>query len=90
MSSAKAAVNSLDECNVFEKAEQLSVIVYDNIHGIRCENKGTTKYPSSAVKRKYRKSNKYRILKMLDQYPHSKPKQSNVWRSNSVPNGYKI
>ena len=93
MSSAKAAVNSLDECNVFEKAEQLSVIVYDNIHGIRCENKVTTKYPSSAVKRKYRKSNKYRILKMLDQYPHvirsSKPKQSNVWRSNSVPNGYK-
>ena len=30
MSSTKAAVNSLDECNVFEKAAQLSVIVYDN------------------------------------------------------------
>ena len=30
MSSAKAAVNSFDECNVFEKAAQLSVIVYDN------------------------------------------------------------
>ena len=30
MSSAKAAVNSFDECNVFEKASQLSVIVYDN------------------------------------------------------------
>ena len=29
-SSAKAAVNSFDECNVFEKASQLSVIVYDN------------------------------------------------------------
>ena len=29
-SSAKAAVNSFDECNVFEKAAQLSVIVYDN------------------------------------------------------------
>ena len=30
MSSEKAAVNSFDECNVFEKAAQLSVIVYDN------------------------------------------------------------
>ena len=30
MLSAKAAVNSFDECNVFEKAAQLSVIVYDN------------------------------------------------------------
>ena len=30
MSSSKAAVNSFDECNVFEKASQLSVIVYDN------------------------------------------------------------
>ena len=30
MSSAKAAVNSFDECNVIEKAAQLSVIVYDN------------------------------------------------------------
>ena len=30
MSSTKAAVNSLDECNVLEKAAQLSVIVYDN------------------------------------------------------------
>ena len=30
MSSSKAAVNSFDECNVFEKAAQLSVIVYDN------------------------------------------------------------
>ena len=30
MSSAKAAVNSFDECNVFEKAAQKSVIVYDN------------------------------------------------------------
>ena len=30
MSSAKAAVISSDECNVFEKAAQLSVIVYDN------------------------------------------------------------
>ena len=30
MSSTKAAVNSFDECNVFEKAAQLSVIVYDN------------------------------------------------------------
>ena len=29
MSSAKAAVNSFDECNVFEKAAQLSVIVCD-------------------------------------------------------------
>ena len=93
ISSAKAAVNSFDECNVFEKAAQLSFIVYDNIHGIRCENKGTTKYSSSAVRRKYRKSNKYRILKMLNQYPHviksPKPKQSNAWRSNSVPNVYK-
>ena len=86
MSSTKAAVNSFDECNVFEKAAQLSFIVYDNIHGIRCENKGTTKYSSSAVRRKYRKSNKYRILKMQNQYPHvinsPKPKQSNAWRSN--------
>ena len=167
--STRAAVNGFDECNVFEKAAQLSVIVYDNklnsndeafsvntvcnyrsrynkfvyvnhpsmhgirvcdcepsrkpkkritrilkksrkvrhllqtyirksipkssqmyfftnkasekiyAHGIRCENKGTTKYPSSAVRRKYRKSNKYRILKMLNQYPHviksPKPKQ---------------
>ena len=184
MSSAKAAVNSFDECNVFQKAAQLSVIVYDNklnnrndgafsintvcncrsrydkfvyshrprTHGIRvrdpsriprkritrilkksrkarrslrtyirsrrsipkssrmhlftnkarekiyargiiCENKGTTKYPSSSVRRKYRKSNKYRILKMLKRYPHviksPKPKQSNAWRSNSVPNVYK-
>ena len=154
-------MNSLDECNVFEKAAQLSVIVYDNklnnsnneaflmntvcncrswynrfvyfnrprthdvrvcdrepsripkkiitrilkksrkvrcllqtyirksiskssqmhlftykacekiyAHGIRCENKGTTEYPSSAVRRKYQKSNKYRILKILNQYPH--------------------
>ena len=30
MSSTKAAVNSFDECNVFEKAAQLSVIEYDN------------------------------------------------------------
>ena len=30
MSSTKAAVNSLDECNVLEKAAQLSVIVYNN------------------------------------------------------------
>ena len=30
MSSTKAAVNSFDECNVFEKAVQLCVIVYDN------------------------------------------------------------
>ena len=30
MSSAKAAVKSVAECNVFEKAAQLSVIVYDN------------------------------------------------------------
>ena len=30
LSSAKAAVNSFDECNVVEKAAQLSVIVYDN------------------------------------------------------------
>ena len=30
MSSAKAAVNSFDECNVFKKAAHLSVIVYDN------------------------------------------------------------
>ena len=45
------------------------------------------KYPSSAVRRKYPKSNKYRILKMLNQYPHvKKPKQSNAWKSNSVPN----
>ena len=56
-------------------------------HGIRCESKGTTKYPSSAVRRKYPKSNKYRILKMLKQYPHvKKPKQSNAWKSNLVPN----
>ena len=51
-------------------------------HGNRCENKGTTKYPSSAVRRKYRKSNKYRILKMLNLYPlvinSPKPKQSNA------------
>ena len=184
MSSAKAAVNSFDECNVFERAAQLSVIVYDNklnnsndevfsintvcncrsrydkfvylnrprthatrvrdrepsripkkritrilkrsrkvrrllrtyirknipkssrmhlltnkarekiyARGIRCENKGTMKYPSSAVRRKYPKSNKYRILKMQNQYPHvinsPKPKQLNAWRSNSVPNVYK-
>ena len=177
MSSAKAVVNSFDECNVFERAAQSSVIVYDNklnnsndevfsintvcncrsrydkfvylnrprthatrvrdrepsripkkritrilkksrkvrrllrayvrksipkssrmhlliykagekiyAHVIRCENKGTTKYPSCAVRRKYRKSNKYRILKMQNQYPHvinsPKPKQSNAWRSN--------
>ena len=30
LSSAKAAVNSFDECNVFERAAQLSVKVYDN------------------------------------------------------------
>ena len=30
MSSTKAAVNSFDECNVFEKAAQLSVILYGN------------------------------------------------------------
>ena len=30
MSSSKAAVNSFDECSVFEKAAQLSVIIYDN------------------------------------------------------------
>ena len=30
ISSAKAAVNSFDECNVFEKAAQLSVILYGN------------------------------------------------------------
>ena len=30
MSSTQAAVNSFDECNVFEKAAQLSVIVYDD------------------------------------------------------------
>ena len=30
MSSTEAAVNSFDECNVFQKAAQLSVIVYDN------------------------------------------------------------
>ena len=30
MSSAKAAVNSFDECNISKKAAQLSVIVYDN------------------------------------------------------------
>ena len=30
MSSAKAVVNSFDECNVFKKAAHLSVIVYDN------------------------------------------------------------
>ena len=30
MSSTKAAVNSFDECSVFEKAAMLSVIVYDN------------------------------------------------------------
>ena len=62
-------------------------------HGIRCENKVTKKYPSSAVRRKYPKSNKYRILKMQNQYPHviksTKPKQLNAWRSNSVPNVYK-
>ena len=32
MSSSKAAVNSFDECNVFEKAAQLSVIVYDKLN----------------------------------------------------------
>ena len=167
MSSAKAAVNSFDECNVFEKAAQFLVIVCDNklnnnkdeafsinksvtvdldkfvyfnrplthgirvrdrepsripkkritrilkksrkvrrllrtyirksipkasrmhlftnkarekiyAHGIRCENKGTTRYPFSAVRRKYPKSNKYRILKIQNQYSHviksSKPK----------------
>ena len=184
MSSTKAAMNSFDECKVFEEAAQLSVIVYDNklnnsndeafsintvcncrsrydkfvyfnrprthgirvrdrepsripkkritrilkksrkvrrllrtyirksipkasrmhlftnkarekiyAHGIRCENKGTTRYPSSAVRRKYPKSNKYRILKIQNQYSHviksPKPKQSNAWRSNSVPNVYK-
>ena len=93
MSSAKAAVNSFDECNEFEKAALFYVIVYDNVHGIRCENKGTTKYPSSAVRRKCRKSEKYRILKMQNQYPHEikspKPKQANAWRSNSVPNVFK-
>ena len=129
MSSTKAAVNSFDECNVFEKAAQLSVIVYDNklndsndeafsintvcncrsrydnfvyfnrprthgirvrvrkssrmhlftnkarekiyAHGVSCENKGRTKYPSSSVKRKYRKSNKHSILEMQNQYPHA-------------------
>ena len=30
MSSAKAAVKSVAECNVFEQAAQLSVIIYDN------------------------------------------------------------
>ena len=161
MSSTKAAVNSFDEWNVFEKAAQLSVIVFDNklynsndealsinrvcncrsrydnfvhfnrprthgirvcdrkpsripkkrstrilkksrkvrrllwtyirksipkssrmhlftnkarekiyAHGVSCENKGRTKYPSSSVKRKYRKSNKYRMLEMQNQYPH--------------------
>ena len=30
MSSTKAVVNCFDECHVFEKAAQLSVIVYDN------------------------------------------------------------
>ena len=30
MSSTKAAMNSFDECKVFEEAAQLSVIVYDN------------------------------------------------------------
>ena len=30
MSSAKAVVNNFDECNIFKKAAQLSVIVYDN------------------------------------------------------------
>ena len=30
MSSAKAVVNSFDECNVFERAAQSSVIVYDS------------------------------------------------------------
>ena len=39
-------------------------------HGISCENKGTAKDPSSSVKRKYRKSNKYRMLEMQNQYPH--------------------
>ena len=62
-------------------------------HGVRCENKGTTKYPSSAVRRKYRKFNKYRIRKMLNQYTlvikSPKLKQSNAWRFNSVPNVYK-
>ena len=32
--------------------------------GIRCENKGTMKYPSSAVRKKYPKSKKQRILKI--------------------------
>ena len=30
MSPINAAVNSFDECNLFEKAAQLSIIVYDN------------------------------------------------------------
>ena len=30
MSSTKAVVNSFDQCHVYEKAAQLSVIVYDN------------------------------------------------------------
>ena len=30
MSSTKAAMNSFDECNIFEKASQISVIVCDN------------------------------------------------------------
>ena len=38
MSSAKAAVNSFDECNVFEKAAQLSVIVYDNTSKLNDSN----------------------------------------------------
>ena len=162
MSSTKAAVNSFDECNVFEKAAILSVIVFDiklynsndeafsintvcncrsrydkfvyfnrprthgirvrdrepsripkkritrilkksrkvrrllrtyirksipkssrmhlftnkarekiYAHGVSCENKGRTKYPSSSVKRKYRKSNKHSILEMQNQYPHA-------------------
>ena len=62
-------------------------------HGIRFENKGTTKYSSSAVWRKYPKSNKYRILKMQNQYTHviksPRPKQSNAWGPNSIPNVYK-
>ena len=38
MSLTKAAVKSFDECNVFEKAAQLSVIVYDNTSKLNDSN----------------------------------------------------
>ena len=51
------------------KSSRMHLLIYKAgekiyAHGIRCENKGTTKYPSSAVRRKYPKSKTQRILKI--------------------------